>query len=127
MSTNDESSSDQLQILTEFERRLAAVESVAEAKALRDQAETFRHYAKTARKGIEAQNRCALARFLAERKVGELLSKMPRAHGPGRGKKNETASKSFLQTLKAEGIGYDNAQDWQSYARVPEGEFRAML
>src|SRR5437899_258370 len=125
--TNDESSSDQLQILTEFERRLAAVTTVGEAKKLRDEAETFRYYAKTARKGIEAQNRCAAARFLAERKVGEMLAKMPRASGPGRGKKNEAAAKSFLKMLEAEGIPYGFAQMWQDWAQVPEAEFRKFL
>src|SRR3989442_979364 len=120
-------SGDQLQVLTEFDRRLASIDTVAEGKKLRDAAEAFRHFAKTARKGIEVQNRCAVLRRLAERKVGELLGKLPRAAGPGRGKKNETAPKSFLKTLKNEGISYDDARDWQLYAQVPEAAFRRQL
>lgn len=118
---------DQLQVLTEFERALANITTVADGKKLRDEAEAFRYYAKTAKKGIAAQNRCATLRYLAERRVGELLAAMPRGHGPGRGKKNQVAPKSFLKVLKVEGIAYDDAQTWQRYAKVPEPAFRKWL
>jgi len=76
---------------------------------------------------VQAQNRCAVARFLAERKLGELLAAMPRATGPGRGKKNSVALKSFLKAIAAEGIPYHDAAEWQGMAQVPEAEFRTAL
>jgi hypothetical protein len=116
-----------LVILTEFERRLAACTTLGEAKAMRDEAEALRHYARVAAKGVQAQNRCAVARFLAERQLGELLATLPRATGPGRGKKNSVALKSFLGTIAAEGIPYHAAAEWQRMAVVPAGDFRTEL
>jgi hypothetical protein len=125
MSTTDKNNA--LVILTEFERRLATCTTLGAAKALRDEAEALRHYARVAGKGVQAQNRCAAARFLAERRLGEMLAAMPRGHGPGRGKRNAVGDKSFLKTLEAAGLIYRNARWWQWMALVPEAEFRREL
>ena len=71
------SGKDALVLLTQFERRLAARTTLVEAKAIRDEAESLRYYAKTMRIGAAAQNRCAIARFLAERRLGEMLAALP--------------------------------------------------
>jgi hypothetical protein len=70
-----------LQVLTDVERRLAAVTTVDGAKAIRDQAEAFRVYAKSARKGLDVQNRAATIKLLAERRAGELLALIQRGRG----------------------------------------------
>src|SRR2546427_12194414 len=116
-----------LVILTEFERKLAACTTVGEAKILRDEAESLRYYAKTMRVGLAAQNRCAVARYLVERRLGEMLATLPRAPGPGRGKKISAERESFLKRLEAEGIQYYDARRWQRMARMPEPNFRASL
>ena len=51
-----------LVIMTEFERKLAACTTLGEAKVLRDEAESLRHYARVAGKGVQAQNRCVFLR-----------------------------------------------------------------
>jgi len=119
--------SNTLVVLTEFERRLAACTTLGETKAMRDEVEALRHYARVAKKGVQVQNRCGVARFLAERKLGEMLAAIPRAPGPGRGKKNAVAEKSFLKIIEAEGILYHNAAAWQRMAQVPEADFRKAL
>ena len=65
---------DKLVVLTAIERRLATIETVDEAKAIRDQAEAIRVYAKGARKGLDIQNRACGIKLLSERRAGELLA-----------------------------------------------------
>jgi hypothetical protein len=125
--TTTATSNNALVILTEFERRLAACTTLVEAKAMRDEAETLRHYCKTARVGLAAQNRCAVARALVEHRLGEMLAKLPRAPGPGRGKRVAADRESFLKRLEAEGIQYPDARRWQRMARIPEEDFRRGL
>ena len=59
--------------------------------------------------------------------VWGMLAKLPRAPGPGRGKKNAAAPESFLKVIAAEGIRYFSAQLWQRWTRVPEAECRETL
>src|SRR5438094_5795748 len=59
--------------------------------------------------------------------VWGMLAKLPRAPGPGRGKKNAAAPESFLKVIAAEGIRYFSAQPWQRWTRVPEAERRETL
>ncbi len=72
---------DKLAILSQVERRLAAIETVDEAKAVRDQARALEVYAKSAQKGLAIQNRAAAIKILAECRAGALLQAMPRAQG----------------------------------------------
>jgi hypothetical protein len=60
---------------------LANANTPEELIDLADRAEAMRAYAKRARLGMIAQNRCADVRVRAERKLGELLAATPRLHG----------------------------------------------
>jgi hypothetical protein len=60
---------------------LASANTPEELVTLSNQAEAFRIYAKRAKLGMVAQNRCAEVRVRAERKLGEILRKTQRLHG----------------------------------------------
>jgi hypothetical protein len=73
---------DKIAILSDVERRLATVQTVDEAKDIRDKAEAIRIYAKSAKKGLAIQNRAACIKILAERRAGELLRERQLKPGP---------------------------------------------
>ena len=94
---------------------LALVETVDEAKDVRDKAEALRAYAKQAGYGLEVQNRCAELKLRAERKCGDLLSSMPDV-GPGKG-----------PTLGPLGLTKNQSSRWQRLASIPADEFDAHI
>jgi hypothetical protein len=55
-------------------------------------------------------------------KLGQLLSKVERSAGPGRGKKIPGLSESFLEFLKRLKLGWDTAQEAQRVGAMPEAE-----
>jgi N6-adenosine-specific RNA methylase IME4 len=112
--------SDKLAILSEVERRLASIDRVDEAKAIRDQAEAIRIYAKSAKKGLGIQNRAAAIKILAERRAGELLAKVERVQG------NRDGRKGLRSTLERSDIGLAQAHRWQRIATVPEAQIRKL-
>ena len=103
--------SDKLAILSQIERRLATVETVDEAKGIRDQAEALRVYAKSAKAGLGVQNRAAAIKILAECKAGGLLRKVERAKG-GRGKTSDTLSRVYRENEIVPRTG----ERWQTMA-----------
>ena len=60
---------------------LAEVCRVDEVKAIHDLAEAARVYARQARLGLEAQNDSAEIKLRAERRLGELLTTLPKQDG----------------------------------------------
>src|SRR6516162_7070453 len=62
-------------------RALASATTPDELIQLSNQAAALQVYARRAKLGIVAQNRCAEIRLRAERKLGELLTTTPRLHG----------------------------------------------
>src|SRR5580704_10776005 len=60
---------------------LASATTPDELITLANQAAALQVYAKRAKLGMVAQNRCAEIRLRAERKLGELLTTTPRLHG----------------------------------------------
>lgn len=114
-------SSDKLAVLEDADRRLAAIQTVDEAKAIRDQAEALRIYAKSARKGLSIQNRAASIKIMAERRAGELLSKVERSKGGG-----HRTSATMAVVLKESDISETSGRRWQAIARVPEAEIRKL-
>jgi N6-adenosine-specific RNA methylase IME4 len=107
--------------LTEVERRLATIQTVDEARDLRDTAEGFRYYAKIAGKGLAIQNRAAAIKILAERRGGELLAEME-IHGGDR----RSGSRSQPLTLKDLNIDKSDSHRWQTMAKVAEDDVRRL-
>jgi N6-adenosine-specific RNA methylase IME4 len=62
-------------------RALASATTPDELINLANQAAALQVYARRAKLGMDAQNRCAEIRLRAERKLGELLATTPRLHG----------------------------------------------
>src|SRR6266481_4558676 len=60
---------------------LASANTPDELITLANQAAALEVYARRAKLGMVAQNRCAEIRLRAERKLGELLTTTPRLHG----------------------------------------------
>jgi len=60
---------------------LASANTPDELITLANQAAALQVYARRAKLGMVAQNRCAEIRLRAERKLGELLTMTPRLHG----------------------------------------------
>ena len=109
-----------LDVLTEIECRLAEIETVDEAKAIRDQAEAIRVYAKSARKGLAVQNRAAAIKIFAERRAGELLAKVPRL------KERKAGGDGIRSTLERIEIPIPTAHRWQKMAQVPDATVREL-
>jgi N6-adenosine-specific RNA methylase IME4 len=109
---------DKIAVLADIDRRLAAIQTVDEAKAIRDQAEAIRIYAKSARKGLFVQNRAATVKLLAERRAGELLAQVERSKNRKRG------DAGILADIAKIGIGTRSAYHWQTLATIPEAEIR---
>jgi hypothetical protein len=112
--------SNTLTVLDQVYKKLASITTVVEAKAIRDQAEALRVYAKRACRGLELQNRCAYIKLLAERRGGELLARLEREPGKRDG---ET---SFQRELRSAGLAGPTAYRWQVLAVVPEGLLRKL-
>jgi hypothetical protein len=109
---------DKIAILTDVDRRLATVQTVDEAKDIRDKAEAIRIYAKSAKKGLAIQNRAACIKILAERRAGELLKAVERAQGKD--------GKGLRVTLTQSEISEPTGRRWQTIARVPEEKIRSL-
>jgi len=62
-----------------------------------------------------------------ERELGRQLAGIPRSSGPGRGKKNQQKSESFMEFIQEAGISWDRSHRAQRMARVPEDIYREWL
>jgi len=113
---------EKLAILSEVERRLAGVQTVDEAKGIRDKAEALRVYAKSARAGLGIQNRAAAIKIFAEQKAGALLQLVERAPA-GRKGANGNGIRSTLERI---GIAPVVSHRWQTMARLPEADVRRL-
>lgn len=113
---------------------LAEVETIDDAKDLIDLAEAARVYARQIDLGLKAQNHAAEIKLRAQRRAGEILSKMEK----NKGTRNQLQGSERLEfinssgayiveapenqspTLKEIGINYRDASYWQSIASLPD-------
>jgi N6-adenosine-specific RNA methylase IME4 len=103
---------------------LANANTPEELIDLADRAEAMRSYAKRARLGMKAQNRCAEVRLRAERKIGELLAATPRLHG----RPKSVLGENTLPRLSQIGISDRKiSHRGQRLAAIPAAEFEAYL
>ena len=83
-------------------------------------AAALEHYAKQAQ-NTDAERRAAEIRMRAERKAGQLLTKMPKANGArGIGKK---VASSATTPLSALGITRNQSSLWQKLGAMPQKDF----
>lgn len=101
-----------LAVLNSIELRIAKVETLDEAKGIRDQAEALRVYAKSARAGLGIQNRAAKIKILAERKAGQILKALPKKSG----KHGEKGKLSILESLQ---IPIATGHGWEAISEIP--------
>jgi hypothetical protein len=103
---------------------LERLTDVREVKGIRDKAETLRVYAKQAGYGRDTQNAVAEIKLRAERKAGEIISKMPKH--PGAATRSRDV-KALPPTLKELGIKRMQSSRWQTEAGVPDSKFEEYL
>lgn len=117
--------------LVHFDRARQALElasSIDEVKAIRDQAEALRQYARQSRQSLEMQNRCAEIKLRAERKAGEMLAASPKAV-PSGSNQHQDVSRDLTHPprLADIGISRDQSSRWQAVAQIPERTFEAHI
>jgi N6-adenosine-specific RNA methylase IME4 len=103
---------------------LASATTPDELINLANRAAALQVYARRAKLGMVAQNRCAEIRLRAERKLGELLSTTPRLHG----RPKSVPEENTLPRLSDLGVADRKiSQRAQRIAAVPAREFEAYL
>jgi hypothetical protein len=108
-----------LAMLEDVQKKLATIRTVDEARKVRDQAAAFESFAKTAKLGLDLQNRCALVKILAERRLGELLNQMERL----RGRPQKALPLTRLSDI---GVDYNESHRWRLLAKISPEELDAV-
>lgn len=109
--------------ISEVERALELATSLNEVKDIRDKAEALRIYSRRAGDSLDLQNRIAEIRIRAERRAGEILSRMDKNEGGRPSKNSSHDERGFAATLKELGISYSQSSRWQLIAHIPKEEF----
>jgi hypothetical protein len=116
---------DKLAVLDQVERQLATIQTVDEAKSIRDRAEAIRLYAKSARKGLKLQNRAAWIKISAEQRGGSLLKQIPRGSA-GRPQPGKRIMARLAAILQASEIAPRTGRMWQVMAAIPPAEVKRL-
>lgn len=96
-------------------------------KAIRDQADALRGYAKSIGATQTALNAIAEIKIRAERRMGRELAALDMNPGGRPPKTGDTASPVSKPTLAALGIHKKWSQRWQALARIPPATFEACI
>jgi hypothetical protein len=112
----------QLLRLDEMARSLTQSNSLEDVKAFHDQVDAVKHYARSARAGLQVRNQLAEWILRAERQAGKLIPTLV-PHGGNR------KSSSHMRTLKLEDLGIDKHQSvrWQELAKIPDDVFELYI
>jgi N6-adenosine-specific RNA methylase IME4 len=105
-------------------RALASANTPQDLIDLADKAEAFRSYARRAKLGMDAQNRCAELRLRAERKLGGFLVDTPRHPG---GRPKPVPQGNGFSTLSDLGVTRKLSHRAQRLAAISQREFEAWL
>lgn len=100
---------------------------VDEVKAIRDQAEAARAYAKQAKLGMEMVNAAAEIKLRAERRAGQILLEMDKHEGGRPSENPSSASRGFAPKLADLGVTHDQSSRWQQMAAMPQSKFEQHL
>jgi hypothetical protein len=107
-----------LSVSQEAFQQLAACNSIDDIKSIREKGEAVRHYAKTAKAGLELQNRAAELKLRAERRAGELLRALEL-----RGGDRVSERAGSRPTLAQLDLTKSQSARWQKLAAIPEEVF----
>lgn len=107
-------------------KRIAAVTDCAEGVKLLGAIDSIENMMRNAGydRNTEAMRTANEARFEARWKLGQLLGKIERDHGPGRGKKISRAGKSFLAYLIEIGLNKNRANECERISAIPEAKLQ---
>lgn len=114
-------------------RMLAEARTIDEIKNIRDKAEALRLYARQQQIGLEMQNDIAEIRLRAERRIGEMIAKMPKNKGtagqgrPKLGGDIVSPPKDETPTLADVGISKKQASRWQAESELPPEQFEQFV
>jgi hypothetical protein len=110
-----------LTCLESASRVLAEAKNISQVKDIRDRAEAIRHYVKERDLGIQAQNDAAELKLRAERRLGELLSEMPKNRGSqGKGVRCHDATTPTLDEI---GLDKHDSHRCQRIASLDQSTF----
>lgn len=108
-----------IELIDHAHRALQEASSLQDVVDIRDRAEALRAYARSAHKGLQAQNYAASVKLRAERKAGEMLVEL----NPNRSAKLDDGG----VTLSDLGISPMESHRWQKLARVEEPLFEQYI
>ena len=108
--------------IADLRSRIAAETDCAKAVELLAMADTLEEAMANAgyRRNTEALRPVNEIRFEARWKLGQLLAKLERGSGPGRGKKMSQSATSFRAYLKEIGLQKDRASECQRIGAIPD-------
>jgi hypothetical protein len=93
-------------------------------KEVRDRAAAMQHYLCSIKAGQQEQNRVAVVKIRAERRLGEELSRLPKATPRGSNQhKDRSHDATVPPTLGDLGITKTQSSRWQAIAFIPEDDF----
>jgi len=102
---------------------LAKARTVDEVKLIHDQAEAARVYARERDLGLQAQNYAAEIKLRAERRLGEILTDMPKNEGTRTIGRNTVIPPSDTPRLADLGLTRVESSRFQQIAKIPEPVF----
>lgn len=111
--------------INEANRALERIQTIDEAKEVRDRAEALRGYAKQVGACQALQNRVVELKIRAERRAGELLKEVPKH----RGGRRSTGNTMLPVRFKLSDVGVTKMQSsrWQSLADIPQTKFDGFI
>jgi hypothetical protein len=108
----------ELSLIDRAAQLLSEASSLEELRSVRDLAEAARALARTARLGLELQNRAAEIKFRAELWAGAFIADLQLSEGDRRSKGRDAPLK--LESLD---VSRDQSKRWQLAALVPDDVF----
>lgn len=111
-----------LSAISEARRLLAESTDLQQIADIKNKAEAVRQYLKASGESLDAQNRAAEIRILAERRAGMLLSEVE-----GLGKRGGDRKSNDIMSLDFFGITAQQSHRWQLAATVTDDEFSELV
>ncbi len=107
-----------LEKISQAERWLAEAKTLDKLKQIHDIAIAAEAYAQAHRLGIDSENHAREIKFIAARRIGELIP--PEKSGPGRGKES-------LRQTDGLSVPRQRLSEFRKLAEIPENDFRERI